>query len=150
MKEKKSEQLQSHFLDKEYSEMKPKPNVMETTRFYCRTRAHQPNISPHVNSHVEHQCHDTKSKQSNKFATAPGFSLSHSYDTETRLHVQLEPVDFGAMAQRVHIRPGSHAFAKFKPARVLCNVEALTSHNVTLSLALSYTNTASSVSATMK
>ena len=31
--EKKKGPLQSHFLDNEYKEMKPKPNVMETTSF---------------------------------------------------------------------------------------------------------------------
>ena len=38
---KKKGPLQSHFLDNEYKEMKPKPNVMETTSFSCRSLAHQ-------------------------------------------------------------------------------------------------------------
>ena len=45
-KKREKDPLQSHFLDNEYKEMKPKPNVMETTSFSCRSRAHQSNINP--------------------------------------------------------------------------------------------------------
>ena len=99
-KKKKKDPLQSHSLDNEYKEMKPKPNVMETMSFSCRSRAHQPNINPRVNSHVKHHCHDTDSQQSNRFTTASGLLSVPQLcdDTVTRLHVQLEPVDFSAMA----------------------------------------------------
>ena len=83
--------IQSHFLDNNNKEMKPKSNVMETKSFSCPSRAHQPNISPRVNSHVKHHCHDTDSQQPNTFAQLCD-------DTVTSLHVQLEPVDNGAMA----------------------------------------------------
>ena len=96
----KKNPLQRHFLDNEYKEMKPKPNAMETTSFSCRSQAHQPNINPCVNSHVKHHCHDTESQQSNKFATASGLLPVPQLcdDAVTRLHVQLETVDFSAMA----------------------------------------------------
>ena len=50
MKEKNQIHYTEPFPGQEIQRMKPKLNVMETTSFPCPSRAHQPNISPRVNS----------------------------------------------------------------------------------------------------